>query len=110
MRLRKKISKIIEALQPYKADKIYLFGSWAHGEGDEFSDLDLVVIKHTRAHFLRRLQKAASLLPSSLGGVDIMVYTPQEFARMRKEGNAFVEMILEEGKLIYDRQTQGGGH
>jgi hypothetical protein len=40
-------------------------------------------------------------LPTSLGGIDILVYTPQEFERMIKEGNAFAEMILEEGKPIY---------
>ena len=106
MRIQQKISKVIEALRPYKPEKIYLFGSWACGEGDELSDLDLVVIKRTRARFLSRLQQVAGLLPLSLGGIDILVYTPQEFARMQKEGNAFVEMILDEGKLIYGRQTQ----
>jgi len=43
---------------------------------------------------------------TDIGGVDILVYTPKEFARMQREGNAFVEMILEEGSLIYDRQAK----
>jgi predicted nucleotidyltransferase len=101
MKIQKQIRQVIEALRPYKPERIYLFGSWAHGEGDELSDLDLVLIKRTRARFLSRLQQVARLLPASLGGIDILVYTPQEFERMRREGNAFVEMILEEGKLIY---------
>jgi len=41
-----------------------------------------------------------------MGGVDVLVYTPKEFAEMRREGNAFAEMILEEGALIYDRQAE----
>jgi uncharacterized protein len=98
---QKHIRQVIEALRPYKPAKIYLFGSWARGEGDELSDIDLVLIKRTRSHFLSRLQHVAALLPTSLEGTDILVYTPQEFERMLKEGNAFVEMILDEGKLIY---------
>ena len=101
--MQRKINRVIEALQPYKPEKIYLFGSLARGEGDDLSDLDIVVIKRTRVRFLDRLRQVAGLLPLSLGGIDILVYTPQEFARMQKEGNAFVEMILDEGKLIYGR-------
>jgi len=39
--------------------------------------------------------------------VDILVYTPNEFAVMRREGNAFAEMIAEEARLIYDHQAKG---
>jgi len=51
--------------------------------------------------FLLRLQEAVKCLPVKIGGIDILVYTPEEFDRMSKQGNAFAEMILEEGQLIY---------
>lgn len=46
-------------------------------------------------------------LPAGSGGVDVLVYTPQEFATMRRDGNAFAEMIAEEGRLIYAGHAKG---
>lgn len=64
----------------YGPERIYLFGSWARGEADELSDIDLVVIKPTSTPFLERLREVARLLPSQIGAVDVFVYTPEEFA------------------------------
>jgi len=41
-----------------------------------------------------------------LGSVDILVYTPEEYLQMQKDGNAFAEMLTEESRLIYERQPQ----
>lgn len=68
-------------------------------------DPDLVIIKETKSPFFERLREVSRFLPGEAGG-GILVYTPEEFATMRKEGNAFAEMILEEGSLIYDRQAK----
>ncbi|MDA2928207.1 nucleotidyltransferase domain-containing protein [Acidobacteria bacterium AH-259-G07] len=97
------ISELIEALRPYDADRVYLFGSWARQEEDELSDVDLVVIKQTSAPFFERLREVACLLPAHIGGVDVLVYTPEEFLRMQKEGNVFACMIADEVRLIYER-------
>jgi hypothetical protein len=70
------------------------------------SDLDIVVIKRTKKLFFTRLRETALLIPPGLEGVDILVYTPEEFIEMKREGNAFAEMIMEEGIIIYDRQTE----
>ncbi len=99
--------QVVEALQAYQPERVYVFGAWARGEQDELSDLDLVIIKQTPEPFFERLQKVAKLLPPGIGSVDILVYTPEEFAAMRQDGNAFAEMIEEEAKLIYARQAEG---
>jgi predicted nucleotidyltransferase len=105
---QKLIQKINKALVPYQAERIYLFGSLARGEADELSDVDLVIIKHTREPFWDRLREAARLVFGAVHrGADILVYTPEEFSNMLAQGNVFAEMIVEEGRLIYDRQTQG---
>ena len=104
--MKNKVRQLVKSLLPYQPERLYLFGSWARGEEDELSDLDLVVIKQTTDPFWDRLREAARLLPSEIGGVDILVYTPDEFAAMQREGNAFVEMIIEEGRLIYDQQAK----
>lgn len=102
---KKKVRFLRDALLPYGPERIYLFGSWAVGEEDELSDLDVVVIKRTGKPFFDRLRETARLIPPELGMVDVFVYTPEEFDRMTSEGNAFAEMIAEEGIVIYERQT-----
>ncbi len=104
--MKKKIRRIIKCLLPYQPERLYLFGSWARGEEDELSDIDLVVIKQTSSAFFDRLREAARFLPPDMGGVDILVYTPEEFEKMKREGNAFAELIAEEGALIYDGQKE----
>ncbi len=102
-----KVQQLMDALRAYRPERAYLFGSWAHGEGDDLSDLDVVIIKHTAAPFFHRLWEFARLLPAGTGGVDILVYTPEEFEEMRREGNAFVDMVVEEGRLIYAGSAEG---
>jgi predicted nucleotidyltransferase len=104
--MRKKVRLLIKSLLPYDPERLYLFGSWARGEEDDLSDMDVVVIKETEIPFLDRLREVADLIPADVGGVDILVYTPAEFAAMQQEGNAFAEMILEEARLIYERQAK----
>jgi hypothetical protein len=52
------------------------------------------------------LGEISRLLPAEIGGLDILVYTPEEFEAMQREGNAFAEMINEEARLIYDREAE----
>jgi uncharacterized protein len=101
-----KIHRLVAALRAYQPECIYIFGSWALGEADELSDIDLVVIKRTSAPFFDRLREVARLLPDEIGGIDILVYTPEEFATMRRQGNAFAEMIAEEAQVVYGQPAE----
>ena len=93
-------------MKPYHPERVHVCGSWARGEEDELSDLDLVVLTHTTQPFCERLRDVSRLLPAGTGGVDIVVYTPEEFAAMLQEGNAFAELSAEEARVIYDQQTE----
>ncbi len=104
--MKKKIRQLVNSLLPYQPERLYLFGSWVRGEEDELSDLDLVVIKETTSPFFERLRQVSGFLPPDIGGIDILVYTPEEFTKMLQEGNAFAEMITEEASLIYGRQAK----
>ena len=101
-----RIRRLLDALRRYRPERVYLFGSWARGEEDDLSDLDVVVIKRTSSPFFDRLREVLELLPPGTGGIDVLVYTPEEFEAMQREGNAFAEMIVEEGKLIYAGQAE----
>ena len=94
---------VLERLKEYQPDKIILFGSYARGESDEYSDLDFVVIKKkTGKRFLERLIEVAKLIDNDLGNVDVFVYTPEEFERMIEWENPFIERVLKEGRVLYE--------
>ncbi len=105
--MHQRVRKLLLALEPYGPERIYLIGSMAREEADALSDLDVVIIKRTASTFFSRLEEAGKMLPPDVGAVDLLIYTPEEFSRMQEDGNAFAEMIAEEGKVIYDRQKAG---
>jgi predicted nucleotidyltransferase len=82
------------------AERIYLFGSHARGEADPDSDVDLVVLKPSTLPFLERLRETAAACDPAWP-VDLLVYTPAEFAQMERDGNALVETVREEGVLLH---------
>jgi uncharacterized protein len=107
MRPADRVRRLLDALRPYGAERVYLFGSFARGEADDLSDVDLVVIKRTAQPFWERLREVARLFPPDQGRVDVLVYSPEEFSAMLANGNAFAEMVAEEGRLVYERQAEG---
>jgi len=80
-------------------EKIILFGSQARGQADEYSDLDLIIIKKTEQGFVERLT-SVPLLPVH---ADVFVYTPEEFERMKENGNPFITHALEGARPLYER-------
>ncbi len=84
--------------------KIILFGSFPAGQVSEWSDLDLVIIKDTGDRFLERVRRILALLQPKVG-VDLLVYTPAEFAQLARE-RAFVrDEVVAKGKVIYERSN-----
>jgi len=91
------VDKLVAALQP---EKIILFGSYAYGEPNEDSDIDLLVIKDnpekkSRAKRGVEAQKAIGWREIS---VDVLVRTEEELERMN---NPFIEEILGKGVVLY---------
>lgn len=103
MSLKQEIDRIVEGLKDYEPEKIILFGSLAREDFDEYSDLDIVIIKQTDKRFLERLREVVGFLPPHRGGIDIFVYTPEEFVRMKEEENPFIEQVLKDSKILYEK-------
>ncbi len=101
-----KLKRLVKNLLNYEPERIYLIGSWTRGEGDDLSDFDLIIIKKTQIPFLDRFKEISKMLVLEEGGVDIIVYTPEEFEKMCQQGNAYAEMIIEAGQIIYDKQKK----
>ncbi len=102
--LESELNRYLEILiGTYRPEKVILFGSMAQGETGEWSDLDLVIIKETDLPFLDRIKEVMKLLRSRVG-VDILVYTPEEFEHLSRE-RAFVRNeIVNKGKILYERR------
>jgi len=83
-------------------DKIILFGSYCADRVDEWSDLDLVIVKDTDARFLDRTRQVLALLRPRVG-LDVLVYTPEEFEQLSHERAFFRKEIVAKGKVIYER-------
>jgi len=93
------VQDIINQLKPYQPEKIILFGSYAYGHPNEDSDVDLIIIKKTKDAFLER-QKNARLLLKTTTAVDVFVFTPEEFEKV-KYTNLFIKEAAELGKVVY---------
>jgi predicted nucleotidyltransferase len=101
---KNRLSRIIECIKKYKPEKIILFGSAVRSELDEYSDYDFVVIKKTDKNFLERLIEVAKLIDNDLGKVDVFVYTPGEFKDMIESKNLFIEEVLKNSKVVYEKR------
>jgi predicted nucleotidyltransferase len=88
--------------EQYQPEKVILFGSLAAGEIGEWSDIDLVIVKETEQRFLDRTKEVLQLLRPRVG-VDILVYTPQEFEALSRERPFVRTEIQEKGKVLYAR-------
>lgn len=85
-------------------DKIFLFGSYATGQANENSDIDLLVIKNTQEPRHKRSLEIQKLLIGSKLPVDILVYTNDEFEEEKSLKNSFVNSAIHGAQLIYERK------
>ena len=82
-----------------RAEKISLFGSYARGRSDLFTDLDILIIMKTDKSFIDRLKEIYSLLALPVDA-DILCYTPEEVKRLKNMG--FLRKILAEEVVLYE--------
>ena len=83
-------------------ERIILFGSYPAGHVSEWSDLDMVIVKDTQAPFLERVRRVLALLEPRVG-LDVLVYTPQEFAELSRERPFLRDEVVAKGQVIYER-------
>jgi predicted nucleotidyltransferase len=82
--------------------QVFVFGSYARGDADAGSDLDLLVVErevHDKAAEYLKLHRAVG----SVGvGVDVLVFSRDEFERRSLVPGTVPYWAKKEGKLLYD--------
>lgn len=86
-------------------NKIYLFGSYAYGNPNNESDLDICVVtsdkKVRKIDIMRKIRKAISNVATM--PVDIIVYYDEEFQERAKIDCTMEHKISLEGISIYEQ-------
>lgn len=97
--LQQAVQRLAEQFHP---QRIILFGSYARGNADEHSDVDLLVI--CPIHGSRR--KLMVAMDRNLRGLgmprDIVVLSPEEFERDRHIPGTLARPASQEGKVLYE--------
>ena len=91
-------NRIVSTVHP---EKIVIFGSYAYGTPTKDSDLDLLVILHTKEPMHKRVTRIRKLVRDINIPKDIIVYTPQEVEKWKNASAAFITSIMKKGKVIY---------
>ena len=82
--------------------KVVLFGSYAAGRRDLFTDLDFLVVMDSDADFVTRNAEMAGRIECKVA-LDLLVYTPTEMEQMRER--PFISHALRTGKVMYESDT-----
>jgi len=85
----------------FHPEQVILFGSYARGDADEDSDVDLLVIMPFEGKGAR---KAAEIMNRVSPGfpVDVLVRTPDTVRERIELGDFFLREIVREGTVLYD--------
>lgn len=94
------VKRIAETLDP---EKIILFGSYAYGNPTPDSDVDLQAVMPSQEPEIERYLTVSRLLRPRPFAVDILVKTLQEITSSIQNGNFFIDEIVTQGKVLYER-------
>ncbi|MBI4472595.1 MAG: nucleotidyltransferase domain-containing protein [Acidobacteria bacterium] len=97
------VDRIVEVLSAIPdVQRVSLFGSYARGRADLFTDLDVLVIMKTDKSFVERLPMLYSRLAVAVD-MDLLCYTPEEFELMKER--PFLKRALKDEVVLYAKAT-----
>ncbi|MEW5829528.1 MAG: nucleotidyltransferase domain-containing protein [Chloroflexota bacterium] len=98
--IRAVVKHIAEKFQP---EEIILFGSYAYGNPEPSSDVDLLVVMETPEGELKTSLEILQSLPRITFSIDILARSRSTIKRRREMGDRFMKEITTKGKVLYAR-------
>lgn len=89
-------------LRQHRARAAYVIGSRARGTADEHSDIDVIIVAESDRPAIERFKDYLPAIVASPVGVDLFIYTPEEFEQLRSEERPFLMHALDGAKLIHE--------
>ena len=90
-----------EVVRQFRPKRVVLFGSYAYGQPNEDSDVDLLVIMPARNQHdqaVRIRWEVPAPFP-----MDLLVRTPKNMEWRLREGDSFLREIMSRGKVLYEK-------
>jgi len=97
--IKESVKRIVQGSSP---DKVILFGSSSQGKTTKDSDIDLLIIKPSKARRDERDIEIRKLLSDIVFPMDIFVYTPEEVKKYKDLPGSFIGKIINTGKVLYE--------
>jgi predicted nucleotidyltransferase len=91
--------KIAAAFQP---EKIVLFGSYAYGNPNDDSDVDLLVILPFQGKSLHKSLEILNEINPKFA-VDLITRRPDDAMKRYAEGDPLIREALNKGKILYEQ-------
>lgn len=96
------LQALVPLLKAQQAREVYLFGSRARGTAHERSDIDLIVVAPSDRPEVDRFRDYLPAIVASRVPVEMFVYTPDEFARLKDEERPFLMHALNGARRVYE--------
>ncbi len=91
-----KINEVVERIvSNVNPEKVILFGSYAKGDFDDNSDLDILVVKDMDIPRYKRSRKIRKYLRGVKVPIDLLVYSQKEIDEWKDNEHAFISKALE---------------
>ena len=97
-KIRELTSQIVRQFSP---ERIILFGSYAYGQPDNDSDVDMLVVLRFKGKPVRKAIEIRNSVNAGLP-LDLIVRTPEQVAERISQNDWFMREILERGRTLYE--------
>jgi predicted nucleotidyltransferase len=88
----------------FRPQKVILFGSYAYGNPNEDSDVDLLVVLPFEGRTAHKSAEIATALKPAFA-TDILVRTPEQIQERLAIGDVFLKEIFSKGKTLYENRS-----